>query len=289
MPSSPHTPNSSCSHDFRSRLERTQRLICIIAAQRAGTTALQHEIRAAGVVNYGEIFHPEPLKNATGTFLRFAEEQNIRLVETTTRAGTAVIAERYLGWLSEQAAPEDFLIDVKLNSWSVLSPWWKYPHREPLFLAQLKRRRAIFVVIWRDNLGDQVLSHFIANQFGIWHDLTQRKVAGRTIQAPVARLRKLALTISRAESDMLDHLQDYPGKIVIRYEDLFEEGVLTERFRNRFRRIAGIELPRGDFAGVRPSSADKRAIIDNYEEVIAAIKPISERRRHQFEARMPAP
>lgn len=269
-------------------MNRAQRLICIIAAQRAGTTALQHVIRAAGIVNYGEIFHPQPLKEATGTFLRFADEQNIRLVETTTRAGTAAIADRYLDWLSAQAAPEDFLIDVKLNSWSILSPWWKYPHREPLFLSQLKQRRAIFILIWRDNLADQVISQFIANEFGIWHNLTDTKVAGRTIAAPVERMRDLALTISRAEADMLDHLRNYPGKIVIRYEDLFRDGVLAEQFRSTFRQVADLDLPRGNFARVRPSSADKRAIVENYDEVVDAIQPISERRRQQIEARRPS-
>ena len=65
-------------------------------------------------MNFGEVFHTHPLKDSVGTFLRFAEDHNIRLSETITRAGTATIAERYLNWLREQAAPRHVLIDVKL-------------------------------------------------------------------------------------------------------------------------------------------------------------------------------
>lgn len=275
-------------HDSRGRLQtgasqtdRAQRLICIIAAQRAGTTALQFAIKSAGVVNFGEVFHPRPL-NAAGKFLHFAQEQDIRLTEIATREGSAAIAERYLTWLAHQAAPADFLIDVKLNSWSILSPWWQYPQQQPFFLRQLKRRQAVFLFIWREALGDQVLSQFIANELGIWHHLTDEKVAGRTLRAPVEKLRDLAATISQAEAGMLDHLQGYPHKIVIRYEDLFQNGVVAKRFRSDFRKITGTDLSRDGYQGVRPSSAEKRAIVENYDAVLESIRPLAELRREQM-------
>ena len=64
-----------------------------------------------------------------------------------------------------------------------------------------------------------MLSRFIARELGIWHNLTAEKVAGRTLKAPIEWLKKVAALIIRAEVDMLDHLCDYPGKVVIRYED----------------------------------------------------------------------
>lgn len=260
-----------------------QRLICITAAQRAGTTALQNAIEAAGAVNYGEVFHTEPLKDAKGTFLQFATENNLRLFETSTRPGTGAIAERYVTWLRGQAAPRHLLIDVKLNSWLTLCGWWQYPHHEPFFLNHLKAQGAVIIFIWRDNLGDQVLSQFISRELGIWHNLTTGKVAGRTIKAPVERLQKLARLIIRAEADMHEHLRDYPSKIVIRYEDLFEKGVLTEQFRRAFKQMVHLDLPKGSPAGFHPNSASKRDIIENYDEVIAAVSPLAEHR-----SRLPA-
>jgi hypothetical protein len=261
-----------------------QRLICITAAQRAGTTALQNAIEAADVVNFGEVFHTEPLKDARGTFLQFATENNLRLVETRTRSGMSAIAERYVNWLRQQAAPRHLLIDVKLNSWFTLSGWWQYPHHEPSFLHHLKAQGAVVVLIWRDNLGDQVLSQFISRELGIWHNLTPGKVAGRTIKAPVERLQKLAGLIVGAEADMHEHLRNYPLKIVIRYEDLFEKGVLTEQFRRAFKRMVHLDLPKGSPVGLRPNSVPKRDIIENYDEVIAALSPLAEHRSRGFPA-----
>ena len=234
-------------------------------------------------MNFGEVFHTRPLKDADGTFLRFAEDNDIRLSETITRAGTAEIAERYINWLRERAAPRHVLIDVKLNSWFVLSPWWRYPHHEPFFMHHLKRNGAVFIFIWREDLGDQVLSRFIARELGVWHNLTAEKVAGRTLRAPIAWIEEAARLIIRAEADMLDHLFDYPAKVVIRYEDLFENGNLTERFRNALRRIAGIDLPHG-ICAIAPNSVGKRDIIENYDEVVAAMGSLTEDRRVRMES-----
>lgn len=236
-------------------------------------------------MNFGEVFHPQPLTDAAGAFLRFAEEHNIRFNEMATGSGTAAIAERYLNWLREEAGPKHVLIDVKLNSWSVLSPWWRYPHHEPFFLRHLKRNGAVFVFIWREDLGDQVLSQFIARELGIWHNLTAEKVAGRTLRAPIEWLKRLALLIARAEADMLDHLGDYPDKVVIRYEDLFQNGILTERFRSALRNITGIDLVRGT-CPIGQNRACKRDIIENYDEVVAAFGPLIADRRVQMESRI---
>ena len=151
-------------------------------------------------------------------------------------------------------------------------------HSRPFFLQQLKRECAIFIFVWRESRTDQVLSHFISNQLGIRHNLSAAKVAGRTLRAPVDRLNSLAATILRAEAEMHDHLRSYRSKIVIRYEDLFEAGVLTSQFKRSFRQVAGFDLPPAQ-PGIHPNSVPKREIIENYDEVMAAIAPLA-RQRH---------
>lgn len=279
--------DDSPSQDSRRSIRRVagQRLICITAAQRAGTTALQHALKAAGVTNFGEVFHPEPLKEARGTFLSFAQQNDLRLSDTITSSGTAGIAERYLSWLRDAAAPAHLLIDVKLNSWFALSPWWQYSQSEPLFLASLKRERAVMIFIWRENLAEQVLSQFIAVELGIWHNLTPERSAGRTLKAPVDRMKRLATLVARSEIDMLNHLQSYSTKVVIRYEDLFQDGVLSEKFRRAFIPVAGINLPENAAIGLRRNSLSKKKIVENYEEIVAAIRPISESRRQGWDSR----
>jgi hypothetical protein len=267
----------------RNRLAQTveQRLICITAAQRAGTTALQFALKAAGIVNFGEIFHNQPLKDSIGSFLDFARAQELRLTETSTRMGAAAIAQRYLDWLREKAAPRDLLIDVKLNSWFALSPWSQYSRSEPVFLSRLKRERAIIVFIWRENLADQLLSQFIARELGIWHNLTPATVGGRTFMAPTSRLKQLARQVVDAEDDMICHLREYPAKVIMRYEDLFENAFLSEAFRGSFAGVSGIWLAADTPVAIRQTSSSKRDMIENYEEVISAIRPLAERRQRE--------
>ena len=256
-----------------------QRLLCITAAQRSGTTALQRAIAATTeVVNFGEIFHSEPLADARGSFRQFATENELRLLEASTGAEATAIAQRYLAWLREQAAPRHLLLDLKLNSWFALSGWWQYPHHEPLFLTQLKRADAALIFIWRQNLADQVLSQFISSQLGVWHNVTAAQVAGRTIKAPVERMRKLANLIVLAEADMHRHLRDYPSKIVIRYEDLFVDGKVSKQFRRAFQELVQLNLPEGAACEVRPNRVRKREIVENYDEVIGALAPLAESR-----------
>lgn len=256
-----------------------QRVICITAAQRAGTTALQFALQAAGIVNFGEVFHDEPLKGSMGSFLSFARKQDLRITDTSTRAAAAAIAERYLGWLRETAAPGHFLIDVKLNSWLAINPWWQYSRSEPVFLSRLKRERAVILFIWRENLADQLLSQFIAREVGIWHNLTPATVAGRTFKAPISRLKQLATQVVHAENDMLHHLRDYPAKVILRYEDLFANEHLSGTFRASFTKATGIALPADTPVTIRQNSTPKRDMIENYEEVISVIRPLAETRK----------
>jgi hypothetical protein len=256
-----------------------QRVICITAAPRAGTTALQYALKAAGIVNFGEIFHNDPLPDSIGSFLSFALRQDLRITDMSTRPAAAAIAERYLDWLREIAAPNHLLVDVKLNSWLALCPWWQYPCSEPVFLSRLKKGRAVIVFIWRENLVDQLLSQFIAREIGIWHNLTPANVAGRTFKAPVDRLKELATQVVCAEIEMLDHLRDYPAKVIMRYEDLFENGFLSKTFRASFTKVAGIALSANTPIAIRQTSSPKRDIIENYEEVASAIRPLAEKRQ----------
>ena len=86
-----------------------------------------------GLVNFGEIFHPQPLPGARGRFLEFATANDLRPVDVRSSSGLADIAQRYLGWLIRQAAARHLLIGVKLNAWLALSGCWQYPTREPFF------------------------------------------------------------------------------------------------------------------------------------------------------------
>jgi hypothetical protein len=254
-----------------------QRIICITAGQRAGTTALQQAIaHSRAARSYGEIFQAEPdgTTDRRRSFHAFARQNGVALADAMTPEGASTIAQHYLDWLKEGAGSGHVLIDVKLNSWLALSPAWQYPHEEPFFSRWLKRERAIFILIWRRSLADQILSLFISRELGIWHNLTAERVGNRKLTAPIGKLERLASLMCRSEADMREHLQDYSDKIVISYEDLYRDGALGDAFKASFRALTAIELSATPLR-IRPNDVDKRGIITNYDEAAAAIDSIA--------------
>jgi hypothetical protein len=258
-----------------------QRIVCITAGQRAGTTALQHAFGASGAVrNYGEIFQIQHglVGDARRSFSLFAAQNAIPLATMLEADGAASVARRYLDWLREGAKPKHVLIDVKLNSWSALSPAWRYPHDEPFFLGRLKQEGAVVIFLWRRDVAEQILSLFISRELGIWHNLTAERAGNRKLTAPVAKLERLTALMCQSESDMLEHLAGYPDKIVIPYEELYCEGVPGSAFRQELKALSGIELldkpPR-----IRPNMLTKRDVVINYDEAARAIAEVAKLHR----------
>jgi hypothetical protein len=259
-----------------------QRIICIIAGQRAGTTALQSIIKRARIaVNYGEIFQPKTEKSggAARSFYDFSRAHDIALADILSSKEAYVVAKKYTDWLREGAGHKHVLIDMKLNSLFALSPAWQYPHEEPLFLRHLKRENAAFIFVWRESLADQILSLTISRQLGLWHNIDREKIAGRKINAPIGELQRLATLICRSEADVVGHLDDYADKIVVKFEDMFVNGVLSENFRLAFAALVEAELPDGAAGDIRPNNVDKREIVINYDAAYGAIAAVAARER----------
>jgi hypothetical protein len=261
----------------------TQKTICIIAGQRAGTNALQRAIEATGaVVNFGEIFHthPQGVDGPSRIFRDFARENGIGMADTMERGGATTAAKKYMTWLKEAAQPKHMLIDVKFNSWLALTPTWKFPFEEPFFMRYLKDHEATtFILIWRENLAEQVLSDLISNEIRVWHNIGAEHIAGKQFEVPIQRVKWLAKLVCRTEVEMRQHLQGHANRIVIKYEDLFQEGILTDRFKTEFKKLLELDFPDGALGYIRPNTADKREIVANYDEAVAAIMEIAAKYR----------
>jgi hypothetical protein len=262
-----------------------QKIICIVAGQRAGTTALQSAIEATNAaVNYGEIFHTDPLKvpKPRRMFLNFAQEKNIGIADIMFAEKATAIANDYLASLEADARPKHVLIDVKFNSWPILSPAWRYSTREPFFFQCLKQKGAVFLFVWRENLSEQVLSNFIMRKTGVLHNLDRKMVAGRKFEAPIQDVKWLATQICRSEAHMHACLKSCPEKIIIKYEDLFHGGILTERIKAALNKFVKIEFPDGPLGDIRPNAVAKRDIISNYDEAASAIAEIAAKHRRAY-------
>src|ERR1700683_2812173 len=112
-------------------------MMCIVAGQRSGTTALHTVLAETGKFStFREIFHTD-LSESAGTFLNFARLRNLRVADMATEAQARKIAAAYLSYLHDIAGDQIPLLDIKLNSWHAFKPFWSYAHQMPFFMKIL--------------------------------------------------------------------------------------------------------------------------------------------------------
>ncbi|HEX4080351.1 MAG TPA: hypothetical protein VHX61_15935 [Rhizomicrobium sp.] len=259
-----------------------QKIVCILAAQRAGTTALQTAMSSTGdLVNYGEIFQMLPSGGGPKRrlFWSFVRDQNVAFTDVISVRGAARVAAEYLEWLRQGAAPAHVLIDVKFNALSALSPLPRFLGEEPFFLRVMKRENVIILFIWRKDLGEQVLSTYISRKLGLWHNITPQKMGNLKFSAPVERLSRLATLICTTENAIGRYLSGYQNCLILSYEELFADGVIAGDALYRIRSITGIDIGSGMLGRMRPNTIDKREVILNYDEAAAAIDAVKRKER----------
>lgn len=248
-------------------------LLCIVAGQRSGTTALQSALGASGQFeNLREIFHTGP-REGPGGFLDFARDQGLGLADFAIQPKAEAILDRYVDHLIALSAPKTPVIDVKFNSWPGLQPYWSYPHQEPLFMRILKRRGASFIFIRRLNLAEQVLSEQIARHAGIWHGLREDQAQDR-FEVDLGQIREQAALVLQAESLYWDFLRHHPRLGAFAYESLFEDEALAADVARFCFESVGRTQQFPLVSPIRKNAGRKGAQITNYAEAIAVVDQV---------------
>ena len=250
--------------------------LCIVAGQRAGTTALQAALSSTGkFFNFREIFHTEP-PNMQGTFLEFCQARDIRVAEMATETKTQEIALAYLAHLRKLADPKMPLLDIKLNSWHVIKPFWSYVHQTPFFMKVLMKNDALFLFIRRRNIVDQILSEHIARSTEKWHGLEEGDVVGQ-IQVDPNKVVGQARLILQSETFLFSCLRSSNRVLAIDYEDLYQDGFVNPRLLSALQTKLGISLPSSLKPSIQKNTPDKRQIVANYNEVSQAMVDVLRR------------
>src|ERR1700722_2972585 len=149
----------------------TQQIVCIVARQRSGTTALQANLAATGRLhNFGEIFQTEGV-DKPGSFFGYCRSRQILFTDMFAPRFLPTLCAAYISHLRELAQGKHVLIDVKFNSWGVIRPAWRSLHEEPYFLQFLKKQDTLFVFIRREDLAEQIISTHIAKAHDQWQNL----------------------------------------------------------------------------------------------------------------------
>jgi LPS sulfotransferase NodH len=247
--------------------------LCIIAGQRAGTTALQGALGSTGrFFNFREIFHTDP-PNGPGTFFEFAAEGNLRITDMATEEQARKIALDYLAHLRNIANERVPLLDVKLNSWHVIEPFWSYIHQMPFFMKILLEEGAVFLFVRRRDILGQVMSEQIARSTGKWHGLEEADI-GAQITVDWKRAANQARLILQAETFFSSCLRASDRLIAVDYEDLYPDGLVNPRLLRALEDRIDIKLPLSLRPSIKKNIPDKARVVSNYEEASRAVDNI---------------
>jgi Stf0 sulphotransferase len=254
----------------------TQRIACVLGNPRSGTTALRSALHNTGLfVDYGEIFHT--VRSLTRKpFLDFLEAWPRPISGMIFPEEGAALSKAYLDDLQATDADSVPLIDIKHNSWGFLRPAWRYPHEEPLFLSILKARNANLIFLRRRSLTDQIISYYLATQTAKWHSSASRTDIPRNIEdIPIdLQFAKFqALLFCRAECLMMSFISSYQNKIVLEYDDLFTENVVSPGALRAISGLVSFKVPTAQ-PSLERNKIEKRRVIVNYEDVHAVVEAI---------------
>jgi len=251
-----------------------QQIVCIVAMQRAGTTALRDALASTGgILDCGEIFHTHiQARNKPTSFFGFARSNGLKFTDMITEDNAAKVCDEYLAHLKSLAKDRHILIDVKFNSWSVICPGWHFVHQSPYFLEFLKKLPSKFILLLRDNIADQILSEQIAHSARKWHNLTSADVAPITVD--IERLKVKARLICLSECFFLENVP-VPHRKVFKYETLFLNDTVNEQAWPEICDLIGEKISFDPRYAIRKNQVDKRLAIENYDEAVASLAEVA--------------
>lgn len=255
----------------------SQQVLCVIAGQRAGTTALRSALGATGrFENFGEIFHTEDL-NKPGSYFGFCRDRSALVSDLCTGPQIKAHCDAYMAHLTQIAGEKHVLIDVKFNSWNVANPAWRYFDEEPQFLTYLKNMKSAFVFIRRLDLAAQIISESIARAADKWHNLSDEELSDAPINLNINKVRRQARLICDSEVRFRNFLKGYPKTAFLDYEALFDEDGISGRTKSELSNLIGEELAFGRSVAIRKNTVDKNSRVTNYDEIVGGVAEVAAR------------
>ncbi|MEO1330975.1 MAG: Stf0 family sulfotransferase [Pseudomonadota bacterium] len=254
---------------------KKSKFLCIVAGQRAGTTALQSALAGtARFANFKEIFHTDPPgEDKSGYYLDFARAQQLTLDDLASTPRATQVAHAYLDHLEAMAGERTPLIDVKLNSWHALRPFWWYVHQEPFFMQQLIERGCLFLFIRRRSVLDQVLSEQIARVTQKWHQLEDAEVP-EGVEVNVQQVRNQARLIIQSENFLWGCLRQRAKCVAVEYDELYQDGAVNPAVIDVLRETFEVKLPETVTPPIQKNAGKKKSIVENYAEAEDVVRQV---------------
>jgi LPS sulfotransferase NodH len=165
------------------------------------------------------------------------------------------------------------LLDVKLNSWHVIRPFWSYVHQMPFFMRVLLDEGAVFLFIRRRDIVGQVVSEQIARSAGKWHGLEEADI-GAQIAVNWKQVANQARLILQGETFFSSCLNASGRLIAVDYEDLYPNGFVNPKLLRTLQERLGIELPATLKPSIKKNVPNKSSVVSNYDEASQAVNSV---------------
>ena len=251
-----------------------KKFLCIIAGQRAGTTALQTALATTGKFhNFGEIFQTARARRP-GAFLDYCIDNKLTAESFLSDASLKDTTNHYIDHLQELTKAKYPLVDIKFNSWSVLRKPWAYPSEQPFLLQRLKNSQTAFLMISRKSIADQIMSERIARHLDKWHNITAETDTAERFTIGIDRAVKHARQTLFAERFFYSKLKNYPHFQHVTYDDLYASDTYPEALTKFFSDEFEVKLPRAFKPTIKKNEVDKPSIVSNYADVVAEIDKV---------------
>jgi LPS sulfotransferase NodH len=250
-----------------------KKALCIVAGQRAGTTALQSALASTGKFHdFGEIFHTGDDRRK-GAFIDYAREKGLLLADTATAPQVRAQFLEYVNFLETTSGGKYPLVDIKLNSWGALRPFWAYSHQEPMLLSELKSLRTGFIFVARKDITAQILSEQIARRADRWHQLSADAFE-KPFTVDVRAVANQARLTILSEQLMISFLRNYDQLFMVWYEDLYVDGVVRSSLKNWVNTTYGLTITRDLAPGIKRNEVNKQEAIENFGAAHDAIDDV---------------
>lgn len=254
-----------------------KQILCIVAGQRAGTTALQSALASTGkFYDFGEIFQTTEARRK-GAFLDYAQGRSLQIADLASIESAHAQIDAYLDSLRELSGVSRCpLIDVKLNSWNALRSFWGYAHEEPLLLNVLKKQETRFIFVARRDLTAQILSEKIARHANKWHDLSDDEIQQPiTIDPRVVAYQ--AQLIILAEKTLFGFLKITGNVFPVWYEDLYVDGATKPSLKEWLNQNFELDLRACPIPAIQKNRVSKEANVNNFKEAAKAVTDVIEK------------
>jgi LPS sulfotransferase NodH len=260
--------------------EKIAKPIIICAQQRSGTTVLQRTMSGSPLIHtFGEIFHDKHYKNKKKDFNFFNYREKIFAshpeLSFPNFQNQARLWYEYLENLGIGCQKEYFILDIKYNSWHHLSGVWQGILDIPNGLKMVKQKSIPVVHVIRKNIFLQYLSSKYAQKARTWHvgeKLKTKEVPAITLSIDP---RDCLLRMKRSEEQTRlykNWLKDYPQTCILFYEDMFENGLLSNQTLQKLNELMGRELEIPETPALKKIVKKPEQVVENKEEVLAFFK-----------------